>query len=86
MARVSQKDIPLLLSQIPYQGDKYLSSTFEEIVARNEAILKQKKLQGFTSISVNSRENYNKLDEMRKEKQRFLFISLTPRKADNTVD
>src|SRR5207237_720576 len=86
VARVSEKDIPSFLAQIPYQGDKYPAATFEEIMARNEVLLKQKKLKGFTSISANKGENYNQFSEMREEKQRFLFFTLTPRKSDNTVD
>jgi hypothetical protein len=82
----SESELTSLLPQIPYIGTNYSSSNLEEIADRNLEIVKLKKDKLFTQFPTTTQEFKDKYEKVEKDKIKFLYISLIPRKADGKVD
>lgn len=82
----SEQDLPSLISQIPYLGTNYPSSTVEEIFNRNQEIFKSKKIDLFAQLPTTTQEFEDQYKKTEKAKVKFLFVSLIPRKSDGKVD
>ena len=82
----TEQDLPALISQMSYLGDQYSVSSLEEIVDRNLAIIKSKKCGLFSQFPHNKQEFEESWEKVKKEKNRFLLVSLIPRKSDGEVD
>ena len=82
----TEQDLPSLISQMPYLGDQYPSSNLAEMEDRNSEIMKQKKINLFAQFPANNQEFEEDYKRGEKDKIKFLYVSLIPRKSDGKVD
>ncbi|CAG8496997.1 4400_t:CDS:2 [Ambispora leptoticha] len=83
---LSETEILSLLSSVPYQGDRYVINSFEEIQDRDNELIKQKVVNIFTSLPSSDQEFKKKYNQIVSEKKIFRLMSIIPRKTDGSVD